>query len=117
MSDFERLAAQLDQTAGELPGTVRKAATGAMGEVLANIQTGAPDDDGTYRASWSMRTTDDGAVVATSAPQAARLEFGYHGTDTLGRSYMVDAQPHVRPAVAAAKPTEHVVDAVKDTLG
>lgn len=116
MSDFDRLAAQLDQITADLPGTVRNASVEAMGDVLANIQTGAPDDDGTYRASWSLRTTDDGAEVSTDAEQAARLEFGYFGTDSKGRAYKQDEQPHVRPAVAAVKPTKRVVEAVKDAL-
>lgn len=37
--------------------------------------------------------------VGTNAPQGARLEFGFHGTDSLGRHYDQPPYPHFGPAV------------------
>lgn len=41
------------------------------------------------------------ASVGTNKPQARRLEFGFHGTDSLGRSYAQPPYPHFGPAVDA----------------
>lgn len=41
----------------------------------------------------------DGKVVNMS-PQARRLEYGFVGTDSLGRQYHQPAFPHFRPALA-----------------
>ena len=38
------------------------------------------------------------AVVYSDAPQAQRLELGFYGTDSLGRSFSQPAYSHFRPA-------------------
>jgi hypothetical protein len=38
------------------------------------------------------------ASVGTVRPQGRRLEFGFTGTDSLGRSYDQPAYPHFGPA-------------------
>jgi hypothetical protein len=59
---------------------------------------------GDYRRSWHMTTLPDGSVVvATNAPQARRLEYGFVGVDAAGRSYNTPAYPHVRPSVEPTK--------------
>lgn len=57
---------------------------------------------GDYRRSIhrDVRLTPGGAEVdvGTNAPQGARLEYGFHGTDSLGRSFDQPPRPHFRPA-------------------
>lgn len=54
---------------------------------------------GDYRRSWNTLVTYDGAMVVvdvgTNKPQGRRLEFGFHGTDSLGRHYNQPPFPHV----------------------
>jgi hypothetical protein len=58
---------------------------------------------GDYRRSWSTRVSgglsgDVTSETGTQAPQARRLEFGFVGTDALGRHYNELPHVHVRPA-------------------
>lgn len=64
---------------------------------------------GDYVRSWNVQLTSSvglsaatltGGVTArigTNAPQARRLELGFFGEDSLGRSYRQRAYPHVAP--------------------
>lgn len=56
---------------------------------------------GDYRRSITLEmATVDGrvaAIVGTSAPQGRRLEFGFVGNDSLGRSYHQPPFPHFGP--------------------
>jgi hypothetical protein len=56
---------------------------------------------GDYRATIGMEFAMIGGVatatVSTSAPQAPRLENGYFGTDSLGRTYHQGPFPHWEP--------------------
>jgi hypothetical protein len=56
---------------------------------------------GNYRRSWSTRLVSGAlaVVVGTNAPQARRLEYGFSGTDSLGRRYNQPPFAHVEPAV------------------
>jgi hypothetical protein len=65
---------------------------------------------GDYRRSWGPgRVTSYGGQysveVGTNAPQGRRLEYGFHGVDSLGRHYDQRPYPHVGPAVEATAPT------------
>lgn len=63
---------------------------------------------GTYRRSWTMDFSQEGdtatADVGTNQPQGRRLEFGYHGTDSLGRTYNQPPYAHVGPAMDWLEP-------------
>ena len=65
---------------------------------------------GDYRRSWNTETVYLGEVVqvdvGTNKPQGRRLEFGFHGTDSLGRHYNQPPYPHVE------KNIEPVVDEI-----
>jgi hypothetical protein len=54
---------------------------------------------GDYRRSWNTQLTMNGdqvvADVGTNKPQGRRLEFGFVGTDSLGRFYNQPPFPHV----------------------
>lgn len=65
---------------------------------------------GDYVSSWRVTYRDtsgrfaSGAGVAsasvwTDAPQANRLEYGFHGIDAAGRNVNAPAYPHIGPAV------------------
>lgn len=72
----------------------------ASGRPGPNIRTGA------YRQSWNKTYLGmlGGYRVSTSAPQARRLEYGFVGTDSIGRHYHQPPFPHIRPAVADTRP-------------
>lgn len=63
---------------------------------------------GDYRRSWQWEYTGGAgsftSLVGTSAPQGRRLEFGFHGADSLGRVYNQPPFPHARPAFDKTAP-------------
>ena len=63
---------------------------------------------GDYRRSWTQKHTGGGGTsrseVGTNAVQGRRLEYGFHGTDSLGRTYNQPPFPHARPAFDEAAP-------------
>lgn len=62
---------------------------------------------GDYRRSWTTEISHTlggiSATVGTNKPQARRLEYGFYGTDSLGRHYNQPPYPHMGPAAAAAE--------------
>lgn len=71
----------------------------ASGRPGPNIITGE------YRSS--IRVVERGrytVAAGTNAPQAMRLEYGFVGVDSLGRSYDQPAFPHWAPAKAQLAP-------------
>ncbi|MFE2850392.1 hypothetical protein ACFXJO_04575 [Streptomyces lavendulae] len=109
------LAAAFDQGAlvlrGESETAVRFSAAAIVAAVRARA-SGRPGPrviTGQYRASWRSEVHGGGPVwvaeVGTSAPQARRLEYGFVGTDSLGRRYAQPPFPHAGPALEAAGPT------------
>lgn len=77
--------------------------------LLSMIQARAPVDTGRYRASWHIERDGNRRVVTTSEPYGRRLEFGFYGTDSLGRHYNQAPQPHVMPAADAIE-TQYVAN-------
>ena len=67
------------------------------------IKSRAPVRTGDYRRSWTTAVNGMSATVGTNKPQARRLEYGFVGTDSLGRHYNQGPRPHVRPAVDAVR--------------
>ena len=75
--------------------------------VMANA-SGRPGPNaptGDYRRSITLQVVRTGntetAYVGTNLPQGRRLEFGFHGTDSLGRVYNQQPYPHFGPALDA----------------
>jgi len=70
---------------------------------------------GDYRRSWTHKVVKEGGKTTstngTNKPQGRRLEFGFTGTDSLGRTYDQPPYPHVGPAVDEVGP--RFVDAIK----
>jgi hypothetical protein len=112
-STFPELAASLQRTAvaievgsrsmvdDVLDAVARKVQSNASGRPGPEIVTGAYVDS----FSTSVATAGDSVTgtVGTDAPQALRLEYGFVGTDSLGRRYNQPPFPHWRPAAEWAE--------------
>ncbi|WP_329131544.1 HK97 gp10 family phage protein [Streptomyces sp. NBC_01476] len=101
----DEFASRLEKAAARVPKAM-KSTTKHEGQLLrALIQanaSGAPGPNvvtGAYLASWQVVSTGDVTTVGTEAPQGRRLEFGFVGTDSLGRTYDQHPRPHVGLAV------------------
>ncbi len=62
------------------------------------VDTGAYLDSIMIAGPFKQPSGDSSYFVITEAPQSLRLEFGYVGTDILGRDYADEEHPHWRPA-------------------
>lgn len=81
---------------------------------IQNFAKGRPGPDeitGEYVNSWHVEQAPAGLLgrgisfrVTSDAPQAARLEYGFVGVDSLDRHYDQPPFPHVRPAVDQITP-------------
>lgn len=74
---------------------------------------------GDYRRSWQHEYHSGGhsatSLVGTNAVQGHRLEYGFHGADSLGRIYNQPPFPHARPAFDKTAP--EFEKAVTDMMG
>ena len=80
---------------------------------------------GNYRRSIQLTPTREGenpvAYIHTNSAQARRLEYGFRGTDSLGRRYNQPAYPHFQPAADKAEgilaaQIQRVLDKMVDDL-
>lgn len=83
----------------ELQAAIRAAASGRPGPNVIS---------GRFRSGITLQV-DRGvgqasAEVSSDAPQAHRLEFGFHGVDSLGRRYNQPPYPSFGPGFDAASP-------------
>lgn len=93
----------------ELPQKVRHYGQLLRTRVMANAsgRPGPRSITGDYRRSWVMEFKGgltSTAIIGTSAPRGRRLEFGFHGVDSLGRHYNQPPFPHARPAFDETAP-------------
>lgn len=105
----DELAARFEHAAKKIGPAIEKGVkhTGVLG--VARIRgnaSGRPGPNvvsGAYRNSWRPETKrlPYGAVctIGTDLPYGRRLEFGFTGTDSLGRYYDQPPFPHVQPAL------------------
>lgn len=99
LAQFKRLQSSMQ---GQVLATAALAGLKPIeNEIIAN----APYKTGTYRRSIHSAVVRQGrgsvlAATGTNVAYAMRLEFGFVGTDSLGRNYHQGAQPHIRPAYA-----------------
>lgn len=91
----EATEAVVDQASALLLTRVKANASGRPGP-------NAPTGD--YRRSWTRRKVTGGFSVGTNRPQARRLEYGFVGTDSIGRTYNQPPYPHLGPAVDVIEP-------------
>lgn len=96
-----------------------------QGRVKANAQgrPGPRVQTGDYNRSITARVGMAGAAVEarvrTNKVQGRRLEFGFHGTDSIGRTYNQPALPHFGPAHDQTAPqyTAAIAAIGEDLLG
>ena len=93
-----------NQYAVILRDRIRANATGAPGPQVVT---------GQYISTIQV-TDDQQPTVASSAPQAPRLEYGFMGTDALGRVYNQPPFPHWQPAIDVTEP--EYIQALTDAL-
>jgi hypothetical protein len=98
----------------------RNAMTGFHGPNQGHIPGTGPGPNvvtGEYVSSWEVDHSGVSAAVWTDAPQADRLEYGFHGADSLGRRFDQPAYPHIGPAVdEAEEELERRLDALVASL-
>jgi hypothetical protein len=96
-----RLAHHMGSFVGAFPGAMEaynEAATERLLQLVIKYASGRPGPNvvtGRYISNFMIV---DGRVVNHS-PQTHRLEYGYSGTDSLGRTYHQPPFPHFRPAL------------------
>lgn len=77
-------------------------------QLNASGRPGPNAPTGDYRRSINRRTTRGAGwsrcEVGTLKPQGRRLELGFSGTDSLGRTYDQPAFPHFAPALDFVEP-------------
>ncbi|KPI31339.1 hypothetical protein OV320_2555 [Actinobacteria bacterium OV320] len=105
----EELADRLERAATRIGPAIARGVehTGTLGKArIAGNASGRPGPNvitGAYRSSWRAETRrlPYGAMctLGTDAPQGRRLEWGFTGTDSLGRYYDQPPFPHVEPAI------------------
>ncbi|MFF9287513.1 HK97 gp10 family phage protein [Streptomyces griseosporeus] len=105
----EELADRLERAATRIGLAIARGVqhTGTLGQArIRGNASGRPGPNvitGAYRNSWQAHTRriPYGAVctLGTDLPYGRRLEFGFTGTDSLGRSYNQPPFPHVQPAL------------------
>lgn len=108
------VAADFTRREGKVVTNVNKVVRVHAQLLLTRIQANASGRPGPriitgdYKRSWNVRFLGGiGAVsaeVGTNAPQARRLEYGFVGTDSLGRHYHQPPFPHVAPAISYIEP-------------
>ena len=77
----------------------KKALTEAALIVEGQAVSLAPVDTGNLKNSITHQVKGEEARVGSNIVYAARLEFGFMGTDSMGRRYNQPAQPYLRPAL------------------
>lgn len=82
----------------------------SLTQTNASGRPGPNTPTGDYRGSWRVEEVADGDPTAvsrsagTDRAQANRLEYGFVGTDSLGRTYDQAPLPHHGPAVDVIEP-------------
>ena len=102
-------AAELQRTLRDLakiasPDVLRDAAAEGAKVIKDEAQRIVPVDTGALRESIDVQPLEqsNGAIligIGSDMPYARRIEYGFVGTDSLGRTYHQSAQPYMRPAL------------------
>lgn len=120
MSTPEEFATWLERWPGQVERFVAPAvdAGGQLlrTQIIANAggRPGPNFPTGDYRGSWEVRPLpgpDIAVGIGTNRPQGRRLELGFTGTDSLGRTFNQPPFPHVAPAIQ--QKTRQIVDGIE----
>lgn len=134
VSGADRLIADLTAGAEKVTPLLQVAVDGVAVELRTATQRNAHGRPGPhavtsdYISSWRSGPFDESdrdrgpgeeiaaASVYSDQAQAHRLEFGWTGTDSLGRHVEAPPYAHLGPAIDAVKPLyRQAMDAVQDT--
>lgn len=85
----------LDHHAALLETRIKRHASGRPGP---NVITGD------YRRSIQRQRIKGGWIVGTNQAQGRRLEYGFFGTDSRGRTFAQPPYPHFGPALDETRP-------------
>lgn len=96
-----KFAEKLRKKMRRITKTTRRVEARAARELRDEVRRRARPfrDTGAYESS----IVANGNVVSTDHPAARRLELGFIGTDSMGRSYAQAPRPHWRPATQKAR--------------
>jgi hypothetical protein len=83
---------------------MRALAEGFAPLLLEAVRSNAPVQTGGYRSRLTATVQGYSLAVTSPDPFAARLEYGFIGTDSLGRHYAQPPHPHFRPAADTVGP-------------
>lgn len=104
-ADAYRVAAEFTAAGNVAPKKINSI-TRMYGQLLktkvqahASGRPGPNAPTGEYRGEVNVVMEDETAHVGTNQPQGWRLEKGFFGTDSLGRTYNQPPYPHFGPAV------------------
>lgn len=128
-TDVHAYSVKLSTSAKVTPGKMRSKVRHWTGLLLtqvkrnANLPASGPPGprqiSGDYNRSITREYEDAGTAftgsVGTNADQGRRLEFGFFGTDSLGRNYHQPAYAHFRPAADTIEP--QYVNDMSNTFG
>jgi Bacteriophage HK97-gp10, putative tail-component len=72
-------------------------------DIVEDAQRRVPVDTGALQESIHKEPGGIGWLVVATEPYAARIEFGFNGTDSLGRLYHQAARPYLTPAAESKR--------------
>ena len=108
VADLNRLAAALSRVGENVPRELDRETQRWVLAGLARVKSNASGRPGPRRVTGDYTRTMNArfersgqgltGTIGTNAVQAMRLEFGFVGTDSLGRRYNQPPYPHWRPA-------------------
>lgn len=129
MATFEDLARGMNRTATALPQQVTAAVRNLTRDGLAKVRanaSGRPGPErvtGEYVGKMTTRVSARGGEIEGEVfvidPRAKRLEFGFVGTDSLGRSVNSPPYPHWQPTRdwLEERVPDELGDAVRTAVG
>lgn len=111
----EEVADKLERAATRIGPAIARGVqhTGTLGQArIRGNASGRPGPNvitGAYRNSWQATTRrlpyGASCTLGTDLPYGRRLEFGFTGTDSIGRHYNQPPFPHVQPALSFIEQT------------
>ncbi|NIN66324.1 MAG: hypothetical protein GTO63_16865 [Anaerolineae bacterium] len=110
LSGLRRLTRKLRTTARVVPQemvSLRDQEAERLLDLTIRNASGRPGPNivtGDYVSSFYIKKSFLNFHVTNDSPQTHRLEYGFYGTDSLGRVYNQPPFPHMRPALQAVVP-------------
>lgn len=109
LSGDKELERQLRRLNAAMGGAALVTILEQAGEIILDAaEPNVPYRTGALRESGHVGKQESGGhsaevSVIYDKPYSARIEYGFFGTDSLGRTYHQPAQPYLRPAIASTR--------------